>query len=124
MLNRSKLMAFIATANPEGAKAFYEEVLGLELREDSPFALVFDADGVTLRIQKLQSHSPHGHTSLGWEVSAIRDMITGLVEKGVTFERYDGLSQDQQGIWSAPTGAQVAWFKDPDGNVLSLTELR
>jgi catechol 2,3-dioxygenase-like lactoylglutathione lyase family enzyme len=122
VLDRCSLVAFIATANPEEARAFYEEVLGLKLKEDSPFAYVFDANGVTLRLQKLKSYTPVANTSLGWQVSGIQDLVTEMVRKGIAFERYDGLLQDEQGIWSAPGGAQVAWFKDPDGNVLSLTE--
>ena len=122
MLTSSDVIAFLATTNAERARAFYEGNLGLRLLDDNPFALVFDAHGVMLRIQKVQSLNPPAHTSLGWSVSDIRGTIAALVQSGVEFERYAGLSQDPAGIWSSPSGAQVAWFLDPDGNVLSLTQ--
>ena len=122
MLSKSPLVAFVATAAPGAAKHFYGSVLGLRLLEDTPFALVFDAKGTSLRIQKVQHVSPAPHTVLGWAVRDIRAAVQGLAAKGVAFQRYDGLAQDQLGIWSAPGGALVAWFRDPDGNTLSLTE--
>lgn len=122
MLNASNLIAFVATTNAEHARAFYEGTLGLTLVEENPFALVFDANNVMLRVQKVQSLNPATHTTLGWNVSNIRGTITALIQKSVVFERYARLSQDELGIWLSPSGAQVAWFKDPDGNVLSLTE--
>ncbi len=122
MLGRAEIVAFVATANADRARGFYEGVLGLRLREDSPFALVFDANGVVLRIQKVPSVVPAPYTALGWTVTDIRDTMTGLVRRGVVFERYAGLAQDDAGIWRSPGGAQVAWFKDPDGNILSLTQ--
>jgi catechol 2,3-dioxygenase-like lactoylglutathione lyase family enzyme len=124
MLNASNVIAFVATTNSERARAFYEGTLGLTLMKDSPFALVFDAHGVILRVQEVQSLNPASHTTLGWRVSDIRRMIVSLAQDGVVFERYARLSQDQLGIWSSPSGAQVAWFKDPDGNVLSLTQFQ
>jgi catechol 2,3-dioxygenase-like lactoylglutathione lyase family enzyme len=108
--------------NAEAAKDFYQNILGLRLVEDSPFALVFDANGTMLRIQKVQEHVPANHTSLGWKVRDIRPQINGFVNKGVRFERYDRLPQDEAGIWESPSGARVAWFRDPDGNTLSLTQ--
>lgn len=123
MLNLSDVVAFVATANPEKSRAFYQETLGLVLLEDSPFALVFEANGVMLRIQKVQSLTPAQHTVLGWNVTDIRGTITDLVQRGVRFERYARLPQNELGIWVSPSGAQVAWFKDPDGNNLSLTQL-
>jgi len=122
MLSKSPLVAFVATAAPGAAKHFYGSVLGLRLLEDTPFALVFDANGTSLRIQRVQHVSPAPHTVLGWAVRDIRAAVQGLAAKGVAFQRYDGLAQDQLGIWSAPGGALVAWFRDPDGNTLSLTE--
>jgi catechol 2,3-dioxygenase-like lactoylglutathione lyase family enzyme len=124
MLNRSKLIGFAATTNPERAREFYGETLGLPLVEESPFALVFDAAGTMLRIQKVESLSPARHTTLGWEVEDIGATIHQLTENGVRFERFPGLPQDDLGIWTTPDGSQVAWFKDPDGNTLSLTEFR
>ncbi len=122
MLNTSDVIAFVATTNAERARAFYEGTLGLTLLEDNPFAVVFDAHGVMLRVQKVQSFDPAPHTTLGWNVADIRQTIADLAQKGVVFDRYPGLPQDDLGIWSSPSGARIAWFKDPDGNVLSLTQ--
>lgn len=124
MLGTSQLVGFAATRHPELAKGFYRDVLGLELIEDGAFAIVFEANGTMLRIQKVQEHTPAKHTALGWRVDDIRSTIDQLTMKGVRFERYDPLPQDDRGIWRAPDGAEVAWFKDPDGNVLSLTQWR
>ncbi len=122
MLNTAEIMCFTATKNAERAKQFYQNVLGLTLIEDSPFALAFDANGTMLRIQKVQEHVPAKHTSLGWKVQDIHSQVNALIAKGVRFEHYDRLSQDPLGIWQSPSGAQVAWFCDPDGNTLSLTQ--
>jgi catechol 2,3-dioxygenase-like lactoylglutathione lyase family enzyme len=122
MLNKAEIVCFAATKNPTAAKKFYGEVLGLPLIEDSPFALAFDANGTMLRIQKVQEHTPAKHTALGWKVSDIHAHIAALLRKGVRFERYEGLPQDESGVWKSPSGALVAWFLDPDGNGLSLTE--
>lgn len=121
-LSKAKLVAFVATANADRAKTFYEQTLGLTLCEDSPFALVFDAQGVMLRIQKLPAVTPAPNTVLGWDVADIRATIRDLAERGAIFERYPRLAQDELGVWQSPAGALVAWFKDPDGNTLSLTE--
>jgi len=123
MLGKSKLVAFVATQNPTKAKDFYENILGLRLIEDQPFAIVFDASGITLRVAKVELFTPAFYTVLGWEVKDIVGTVTRLNEKGVTFERYKGFSQDELGIWSSPTGARIAWFRDPDGNILSLTQM-
>ena len=122
MLRESKLACFIATAKPAEAKKFYESVLELSLVNDSPVAMVFDANGTTLRVQKVQDLSPGGYTALGWEVSNIRAVVEQLGKRGVQFEFYEGMSQDESGIWVAPNGSSVAWFKDPDGNMLSITQ--
>jgi len=122
MLNTAELVCFAATKNPEAAKQFYANELELRLVEDSPFALVFDANGTMLRIQKVEEHVPAKHTTLGWHVSDIRSEMDELVRKGIRFERYERLSQDELGIWKSPSGALVAWFLDPDGNGLSLTQ--
>jgi catechol 2,3-dioxygenase-like lactoylglutathione lyase family enzyme len=122
VLAHSHLIAFAATAHPERARSFYGDTLGLRLIEDSPFAIVFDANGTMLRIQKVQEHLPLQHTVLGWRVSDIGSTIDELSRKGIRFERYDGLPQDDRGVWRTPDGTAVAWFKDPDGNTLSLTQ--
>jgi catechol 2,3-dioxygenase-like lactoylglutathione lyase family enzyme len=124
MLNTAKLIGFAATTNPASAKKFYKDILGLSLVEDNPFALVFDANGTMLRVQKVQNHSPAKHTILGWEVDDLAAAIQRLVKKGIRLERYDGLVQDALGTWITPDGSKVGWFKDPDGNILSLTEFR
>jgi len=115
-------MAFVATTQPEKSRAFYCDVLGLSFEEDSPFALVLRAANATLRIQKVQSFEPLPFTSLGWTVEDIKATAQQLIEKGVAFERFEWMDQDELGIWSSPSGALVCWFKDPDGNVLSLTQ--
>lgn len=122
MLSNAQIICFAATKNAEAARRFYQDVLGLPIIEDSPFALAFDANGTMLRIQKVQEHTPAKHTCLGWQVSDIRSHIDALMHKGVRFERYARLPQDDLGIWASPSGALVAWFLDPDGNGLSLTQ--
>ena len=122
MLRMCKIVAFAATVDAARARAFYEGVLGLNFISDDEFALVFDAHGVELRIQKVTSLTPQPHTQLGWSVSSIDKIVRELCAKGVTFEKYPFLHQDESGIWAAASGAKVAWFKDPDGNLLSLTE--
>ena len=123
MLDKRTIIAFSATNEPERAKQFYRDVLGLPLREESPFALVFEAGGTMLRVQKARGHKPAPHTLLGFEVPDIAADAKALHERGVRFERYPGMEQDALGIWSAPdNGAKIVWFKDPDGNLLSLTQ--
>jgi catechol 2,3-dioxygenase-like lactoylglutathione lyase family enzyme len=122
MLGDYDVMAFIQTTQPDRAKAFYGGVLGLEFQEDSPFALVFRAGRTTLRVQKVRELSPLPFTSLGSRVPDIHATTQALAGNGVVFERYENINQDGLGIWMSPSGAKVAWFKDPDGNVLSLTE--
>jgi catechol 2,3-dioxygenase-like lactoylglutathione lyase family enzyme len=122
MLNSSDVIAFVATRDADGARAFYEGILGLRLMSDEPFALVFDASGTMLRIAKVQELTPARHTVLGWRVADIRATTAALAARGVVFERYDGMAQDDLGVWNAPGGAKVAWFRDPDGNTLSLTQ--
>ena len=122
-LSTSKLMAFAATTDPAKARAFYEGVLGLRLTEDSPFALVFDANGTMLRVTTVKEHHPDPFTVLGWQVESIESVISGLESAGIEFLRFPGMNdKDPHGIWTAPSGARIAWFKDPDGNVLSVTE--
>ena len=124
MLAHSHIIAFIATIQPEQAKVFYSEVLGLRLMEDTPFALVFDANGTMLRIQKVRTLTPAGYTVLGWHVVDVHEAVELLLKRGITFDRYLGLPQDEQGIWITPDGNKIAWFTDPDGNTLSFTEIR
>lgn len=122
MLNNAPIIAFAATVDSTNARAFYEDVLGLRCVTDDQFALVVDANGVQLRIQKVAALAPQPHTLLGWSVISIDFAVRNLASRGVAFERYPHFQQDQQGVWTSPSGAKVAWFKDPDGNLLSLTE--
>jgi len=122
MLESCDLVAFVTTADAARARAFYVDVLGLRLVEDTPFALVLDANGTTLRVAIADVVDPAPGTVLGWTVPDIAATVDALGAAGIPFERFDGMAQDQRGIWTTPDGAQVAWCKDPDGNVLSLTE--
>src|SRR5437868_1341229 len=115
VLNESTIIAFAATSKPQPARIFYERTLGLRLVADEPFALVFDAHGTVLRVQKVQKHTPADHTVLGWHVGDITTVIYELVARGVKFQRYPGMQQDELGIWKSPSGGKIAWFKDPDG---------
>ncbi len=112
---------FLATANAERSRAFYEQTLGLSFVADEPYALVFRVGASTLRIQKVEQVYHPPYTALGWAVSDMRQTVHDLHAAGVAFEFYDGLSQDADGIWQAPDGASVAWFRDPDGHVLSVS---
>lgn len=123
MLANATITSFLATTDALRAKRFYGTVLGLPVKTDDEFALAFDCDGIELRIQKVKEFRPHPFTALGWRVSNVRTTMAALVKRGVTFERYDFLDQDDLGVWQAPSGARVAWFRDPDGNLLSLTEV-
>jgi catechol 2,3-dioxygenase-like lactoylglutathione lyase family enzyme len=123
MLAAHPIMAFVATTRADEARAFYEKTLGLPLLEDTPFALVFQIPGTTLRVQKAGPFQPHPFTALGWQVPDIAAAVKGLSDRGVTFSRFEFILQDELGIWTTPDGAKVAWFKDPDGNTLSLTQM-
>ena len=122
MLGSQNVIAFIATTDAARARAFYADTLGLRLVAEEPWALVFDAHGTMLRVQKVQELAPASHTVLGWQVQQIASVVAELKGR-VTFERYPFLEQDEAGVWTTAGGAKVAWFKDPDGNVLSLTQL-
>ena len=117
-----RVVTFLLTAKPEEALVFYRDTLGLAFLRDDGFALVFDLNGVMLRIAKVKEHTPVGSTVLGWETKDIAADVAALVRKGVRFQIYEGMGQDAQGICTFPGGAKVAWFKDPDGNVLSLSQ--
>jgi catechol 2,3-dioxygenase-like lactoylglutathione lyase family enzyme len=122
MLGKHDVIAFVPTKHPEQAKVFYGSVLGLRLDSDTPFALVFDAGGTMLRVAKVEELMPAPYTVLGWKVLDICSIMQNLANKGIAFERYKGLPQDELGVWMSPDGHRVAWFKDPDGNTLSLTQ--
>ena len=122
MLGSSKLVAFVGTADAKRARAFYADVLGLRLVSEDDFALVFDAGGTPLRVAIVPEVAAAPYTVLGWRVDDIAGVVKVLTVRGASFQRYDGMDQDPAGIWTSPGGARVAWFKDPDGNVLSLTQ--
>lgn len=122
MLSKSSSISFLAARNGKTAREFYEKVLGLKFISEDGFALVFDTNGTMLRIQKVKEVHPHQYTALGWKVGDIRKEVVRLSKRGVMFARYEGMGQDNLGIWTSPSGAKIAWFRDPDGNILSLTE--
>ena len=124
ILGAGKLVAFAPVTDYEKSLAFYEGVLGLRLVEDErPFALVFDANGTMVRVTNVGKHEPAQFTVLGWDVVDIESTVDRLTAAGVAFNRYPGMNDsDPRGIWNAPSGDRVAWFKDPDENVLSLTQ--
>ena len=122
-LGTYNIIGFVSIVDVARAKEFYRDTLGLRLlSEEPPFALVFEANGIMLRLGMAKELPPAHGTVLGWEVPDIGATVKDLVEAGVRFERWDHLKQDEQGVWTTPTGAKVAWFKDPDGNILSVSE--
>ena len=120
MLTSEKLVGFLGTANPEAARAFYEGVLGLPFVGDHGPLLAFDWGTGRLMLQKVDHVTPPYGTALGWNVADLRAEVRALVARGVVFERFEGMRQDALQIWSPVAGEGVAWFKDPDGNLLSL----
>jgi catechol 2,3-dioxygenase-like lactoylglutathione lyase family enzyme len=119
----ARVVTFLGTRNRAAAKAFYCDQLGLTYVSEDPFALVLETDGKRLRISELKDFEPRRFTTLGWEVADIVAAIQALKEKGVAFQIYQGFGQDEHGVWTSPDkSARVAWFLDPDGNILSLTE--
>ena len=124
MLDKEKTIAFLATTNGDLSLIFYRDLLGLELSYEDDFALVFHLNKIELRIQKLEKLVPQPQTVLGWSVRSIEGTVGKLVSKGISIERFGCMNQDDLGIWSSPSGARIAWFKDPDGNMLSLTQHR
>ena len=122
MLADKKLKAFAPTMKPNKARSFYKDILGLKLLSEDNYALEFDANGTLLRVIIVQELRPQGFTILGWNVADIASTIKSLNKKGIVCEKYKFLDQDNLGVWTSPNGTKVAWFKDPDGNVLSLTE--
>ena len=117
-----RIVAFVATTNLDRARTFYGDVVGLALVEESPFACVFDGGGAPLRVTVAGSVQPAPYTVAGWSVDDIGATVEMLAARGVELVRYNGMDQDATGVWTAPGGARVAWFRDPDGNVLSVTQ--
>ena len=122
VLATSELIAFASTTDLARARTFYEDTLGLLVVDENDYACVFNAHGTMLRVTAVAEVAHPGYTVLGWRVSAIRETVGHLESSGVVFARYDGMAQDAQGVWTSSNGDRIAWFTDPDGNVLSLTE--
>jgi catechol 2,3-dioxygenase-like lactoylglutathione lyase family enzyme len=122
-LGKYNIIAFVTIVDVARAKEFYRDTLGLRLvSEEPPFALVFDAHGIMLRLGMGKQVPAGVGTVLGWEVPDIAAAVRDLQQAGVHFERYEQMKQDELNIWTTPTGARVAWFRDPDGNILSISE--
>jgi catechol 2,3-dioxygenase-like lactoylglutathione lyase family enzyme len=122
MLGSTNIVAFVPIKDGDKAREFYEGVLGLRFVKDDGFALVFDSNGIMVRAAKLKEFTPAQFTVLGWQVSNLEDAVRSLENRGVKFEIFGFFKQDELGIWTAPTGDKVAWFKDPDGNMLSVSQ--
>jgi catechol 2,3-dioxygenase-like lactoylglutathione lyase family enzyme len=122
VLADAPLLAFVATTDLDRSHRFYGDMLGLRRVEASPFANAYDAGGTQLRVTRVERLAGAPYTVLGWAVLDVHAAIAALAPNGVAFERYDGVEQDAAGVWRAPGGVLVAWFQDPDGNVLSLTQ--
>jgi predicted enzyme related to lactoylglutathione lyase len=122
MLDTADLVAFAATTDLDRARVFYEQVLGLPVTEQTDLACVFDANGTMLRVTAVPEVARAGYTVLGWRVADITAAVRELSARGVTFLSFDGMDQDADGVWTSPGGGRIAWFADPDGNTLSLTQ--
>jgi catechol 2,3-dioxygenase-like lactoylglutathione lyase family enzyme len=122
MLGSSDVIAFAPATDLARARHFYEQTLGLRVTGENDFACVFDAHGTMLRVTAVPAVVPAAYTILGWRVTGIEAAARDLAARGVVFIRYDSMDQDSNGIWTTPGGDKVAWFADPDGNILSLTE--
>lgn len=123
MLGSANLIGFVPSGDLERSRAFYVELLGLHLVEVTPFACVLSAGSTMLRVTKVEALRPQPFTVLGWRVDDVHRAVADLAARGVECIRFDGLDQDHAAVWTAPDGTRIAWFRDPDGNVLSLTEL-
>ena len=122
MLADCDVIGFIPTKDAAQARKFYEETLGLRFLSDDMFAVVMESNKTMIRIVQVEEYTPFPFTILGWKVENIDDEVQTLIERGITFHRYNWLEQSKSGVWTAPGGAKVAWFHDPDGNVLSLSQ--
>lgn len=123
-LTHQNPIGFIPSTNIEAARAFYEGTLQLEFESDDQFAMVFrvGAGRTMLRVARTPAFQPLPFTLFGWQVGNLQQEVAELTARGVRFERFDFLAHDAHGIWNAPGGASIAWFKDPDGNMLSLSQ--
>jgi catechol 2,3-dioxygenase-like lactoylglutathione lyase family enzyme len=124
MLSDAHLIAFVPSTDLDRSRAFYVDVLGLPEHGTTPYACILSAAGVQLRITLVDQLRPQPFTVLGWQVADAGDTARTLERQGVSVVRYQGIDQDADGIWTTPGGDRVAWFRDPDGNTLSVTEFR
>ena len=122
MLTHRSLIAFIPTKDTIRARHFYEDLLGLRFVSDDSFAIVMDANGTMIRIVRVEDFTPFPFTLLGWQVDDIHTTIAEMTSKGIQFLRYPYFEQSEDGAWTAPGGAKVAWFHDPDHNTLSISQ--
>ena len=122
MLADCDVIGFIPTKDAAQARKFYEETLGLRFLSDDMFAVVMESNKTMIRIVQVKEYTPFAFTILGWKVKNIDEEVRTLIDRGITFHRYNWLQQSDAGVWTAPGGAKVAWFHDPDGNVLSLSQ--
>ena len=122
MITEGEVMGFIPTVDADRAREFYEGVLGLDFVSDDPFAMVVRSRGTYIRVAKLKEFTPAPYTILGWRVKDVESEVKTLTAKGVIFNRYPSLAQSELGVWTAPGGSKIAWFLDPDGNALSISQ--
>jgi catechol 2,3-dioxygenase-like lactoylglutathione lyase family enzyme len=122
MLTEETLTAFLGTSDPERARAFYEGVLGLTPVDDNEYLMTFGSGAARVALQKLKSVTPPYGTAMGWHVRDLPGAVRALMARGVAFERYEGMDQNELGVWTPAPGTGVAWFKDPDGNLLSVSQ--
>jgi catechol 2,3-dioxygenase-like lactoylglutathione lyase family enzyme len=122
MADLKRMVGFLVTTDPDAARRFYTQVLGFRLLSDDAHALAFETPGALLRVGKAQHFQPASGTVLGWEVDNIQAAVTDLQAKGAIFERFPGMQADEHAVFTFPNGDKVAWFKDPDANLLSLSQ--
>jgi len=122
MLGKSRLQTIIWTSRIAAAERFYTDVLELPLRAKSDGALVYDVNGSDLRVSPVPSTQPTAHTVVGFAVDGLESIVTELGRRGVTWERFSGIPHDERGIVVTPDGVKVVWFRDPDGNLLSIVQ--
>jgi catechol 2,3-dioxygenase-like lactoylglutathione lyase family enzyme len=123
MLQTASLMAFVPVTDLTRAQDFYVGKLGLELRHADDYGAMLRSNGTTVRLAVAEGFEPPPFTVLGWEVASIEAAVGALTAEGISVQRYDGMGQDDAGIWRAPSGDRVAWFPDSEGNTLSLTQM-
>jgi predicted enzyme related to lactoylglutathione lyase len=123
MLNRADLMAFVPVSDLVRAQEFYGGTLGLEVRHTDEYGAMLASNGTTVRLALVQDYERPAFTVLGWQVASIEEAVAALTKAGVTLHRYQGMGQDDAGVWrAAPSGDRVAWFSDSEGNTLSVTQ--